>query len=167
MMDEQSGLDPGASATEAFSVRTLRRDDLAAVVAIDMAAIGRQRHEYFSTMIERALEHGDVQMSLVAEADGRVVGFVAATVFFGEFGIAEPTATIDAVGVDAQHRRRGVGSALLRQLNRNLGALGVSRLRTEVSWNNFELLAFLGRHRFEPAPRLCLERALDPTQPDD
>ncbi len=94
------------------------------------------------------------------------MGFVVATVFFGEFGVMEPSATLDAIGVDPASRRRHVGEALVRQLRLNLGALRVTRLRTEVSWDDFDLLAFCRRQGFTPAPRLCLERPIDPTAPE-
>lgn len=158
--------EPGTCETDLHTVRAMRRDDLESVVEIDRAASGRRRSEYFGRLIERALETGGVQISLVAESDRRVVGYLVGTVFYGEFGIAEPVASIDAIGVDAEYRRQGVGEGLMRQLNRNLGALGVSSLRSEVSWDSFDLLAFFREQGFVPARRLCLERPLDPTNPD-
>jgi ribosomal protein S18 acetylase RimI-like enzyme len=159
--------DPGTLDADRYEVRSMRRSDLEAVVEIDHNASGRRRTEYFARLLERALDTGGVQISLVAESNGRVVGYLVGTVFYGEFGIAEPVATIDAIGVDSECRRRGVGRGLLQQLKRNLGALGVSSLRSEVSWDSFDLLAFFREHGFVPAPRLCLERPLDPTDPDD
>jgi hypothetical protein len=50
---------------------------------------------------------------------------------------------------------------LLDQLVKNLGALGIERLRTEVAWDEHDLNQFLGRRGFAPAPRLVLELALD------
>ena len=50
------------------------------------------------------------------------------------------------------------GKALLRQLRLNLSALQVSTLRTEVSWDDFNLLAFFKKEGFSPAafvPGLC------------
>jgi ribosomal protein S18 acetylase RimI-like enzyme len=81
--------------------------------------------------------------------------------------MTEPGATIDAIGVDPEWRRRKVGDALMRQLTTNLGALGVTSLRSEVRWDNFDLLAFFRKQGFTPGHRLCVERPLDPTLPDD
>jgi ribosomal protein S18 acetylase RimI-like enzyme len=159
--------EPGILETDAVLIRTLRREDLEAVVAIDAAATGRRRPSYFARMMERALEQSDVQISLVAELEGSVVGFVVATVFYGEFGVTEPSATLDAIGVDVEVRRRHVGEALVRQLRLNLGALRITAIRTEVPWDDFDLLAFFRRQGFAPAGRLCLERAIDPTLPED
>ncbi len=39
--------------------------------------------------------------------------------------------------------------------------------RTEVSWDNFGLLAFFRNQNFKPSNRLCLECDLDPTQADN
>lgn len=56
---------------------------------------------------------------------------------------------------------------MMRQLRLNLGALRIASLRTEVAWDDFELLRFFARQGFAPARRLCLERPLDPTAPGD
>ena len=67
-----------------------------------------------------ALHESDVRVSLVAEQDGRPVGFIMARVDFGEFGRFEPTAVMDTIGVDPDYRDRGIGRALLSQLLINL-----------------------------------------------
>nr|NIV40020.1 GNAT family N-acetyltransferase [Anaerolineae bacterium] len=87
--------------------------------------------------------------------------------YYGEFGVAEPTASIDAIGVDPRFRGRHVGRALMRQLRLNLSALRLTTLRTEVAWDDFELLAFFKREGFSPTGRLCLECRLDPTAPEN
>lgn len=156
----------GALDTDAICVRSMREDDLKAIVAIDAAATGRRRPRYFEVMLHRAITQTGVQISLVAEDDGRVVGFVIGSLYYGEYGVLEPSASIDAISVDPASRGKKVGKALMRQLRLNLAALGITVLRTEVSWDNFELLAFFSNQGFTPSRRLCLECALDPTQTD-
>jgi GNAT superfamily N-acetyltransferase len=146
---------------EGIVVRTMRDDDLDVVVRIDAAHSGRRRPEYFAAIFERDMRGSAWQVSLVAEGEGRVIGFVIASLYYGEFGIVEPSASIDAIGVDRETTRHRVGHALMQQLVSNLTALRVLRLRTEVSWSDFDLLAFLENEGFAPAPRLCLERRLD------
>jgi len=158
--------EPGALETDAVAVRTLKEADLDAVVEIDAAATGRRRPRYFELMVERALKDAPFQVSLVAELDGEVVGFLIATLYYGEYGVFEPSASIDAIGVHPGRRGRHVGRALMRQLRLNLGALHIQKVRTEVMWNDFELLGFFERNGFAPAGRLCLERTLDPTAPE-
>jgi len=146
------------------AVRLMNERDLEAVVKIDAAASGRRRPRYFELMLERAVKQAALQVSLAAEVDGNVVGFVIASLYYGEYGVTEPTASLDAIGVDPAYRGQHIGKALLRQLRLNLSALRVTTLRTEVSWDDFGLLAFLKKENFSPARRLCLECALDPTR---
>ncbi len=62
----------------------------------------------------------------------------------------EPSASIDAIGVGPGFRGRHVGKALMRQLRLNLGALHISSLRTEVFWDDFELMVFFKSDGFAP-----------------
>lgn len=153
--------EPGVLETDAVLVRTLRAEDLPAVVGIDAAATGRERPRYFELMLERALQEGAMQISLIGELEGRVVGFVIASLYYGEYGLVEPSASIDAIGVLPELRGRRVARALMRQLRLNLVALKIETLRTEVSWDDFELLAFFKHEGFVPARRLCLECTLE------
>ena len=159
--------EPGILETDAVLVRTMQEDDLEAVVSIDAGATGRRRPGYFKPILERALKQSSLQISLVAEIDRSVVGFLVGSLYYGEYGVAEPSASIDAIGVAPNYRGRHVGRALMRQLRLNLGALRISTLRTEVAWDDFELLAFFRKEGFAPAGRLCLERSLDPTSPTE
>lgn len=155
---------PGMLETDSLPVRIMRERDLEAVVSIDAAATGRRRPRYFALMLERAVKQAALQVSLAAEVDGRVVGFVIASLYYGEYGVLEPTASLDAIGVHPAYRGQHVARALLRQLRVNLSALHVTTLRTEVSWDDFDLLAFFKREGFAPARRLCLDCVLDPTR---
>jgi len=147
-------------------VRAMLENDLQAVVSIDAAASGRQRPKYFELMIERAVKSTGLHVSLTAEMSGQVVGFVVASLYYGEYGAVEPSATIDTVGVAPAWRRKGVAQALLLQLRHNLGALRINSIRTEVAWDDFDLLAFLRHEGFKPAERMCLECTVDPTAPE-
>ena len=157
----------GVLATDAVLVRAMREDDLNAIVAIDAAATGRRRPRYFEVMLHRAIIQAGLQISLVAELDNRVVGFVIGSLYYGEYGVLEPSASIDAITVDPGSRGNSVGKALMRQLRLNLSPLLITTLRTEVSWEQFDLLAFFRNQGFRPSDRLCLECALDPTQSED
>jgi len=161
-MTTDSTLASGVLPTDHVPVRALRDDDLAAVVKMDHAAMGRPREEYYRAKFREATAPGSgPRTSLVAEIDGHPVGCLLAKVYFGEFGQAEPVAVIDSIGVDPPFRGQHVGQALLRQLLINLQALRVERVETQVDWDQINLLHFLHRNGFAPAPRVCLERRLE------
>lgn len=139
------------------TVRNLRPDDLERVIALDARNTGRRREEYFRIKLQQNLVETGVKVSLACEIGGLFCGFLLARVFYGEFGMSEPTAFLDTIDVHPDFRQRGAGRAMLRQLCTNLAALGVGRLRTEVDWDEQALWGFFHREGFRPAPRLCLD----------
>ena len=153
--------DYGPLARDRIPIRAIRDQDLAAMTAIDRETTGRERVAYLTAKFSETLAQSDLRVSLVAELDGRVVGFVTARVSLGEFGRADPAAELDTLGVSPEYRSRGVGRALLSQLLVNLASLRIERVVTEVDWNDHNLLAFFGRCGFAPSQTLAFDRILD------
>lgn len=142
-------------------VRRLMPADLDAVIRLDAKVTGRRRSEYFKLKLKENLAETGIKVSLAAELDDIFVGYLLARVYYGEFGLMEPVAVLDTLGVHPDFQHRGAGAALVRQLRTDLRGLGVDRLQTEVSWDDLDVLAFLKREGFRPAPRLCLDLELD------
>ncbi len=142
------------------AVRTLRREDGARLARLDAAITGRNRAAWFEKRLARSLAEADVCISLGAEKDGLLVGGLLAQVQVGEFGIVDAVAVLDTLLVDPKLKGGGIATAMLDQLLVNLRALRVPRLRTQVGWNELELIEFFNRKGFVPAPRLVLEREL-------
>lgn len=149
--------DVGELARDRIPVRSMREADLKALVAIDRRITGRDRSAYFERKLAEAMHESDVRVSLVAEIDGRAVGFIMARVDLGEFGRIEPAAVMDTIGVDPDFAGRGVGRALLSQLLANLTTLRVDKVLTEVDWGDRELMAYLDRCGFKPSARLSFD----------
>lgn len=143
-------------------IRNLTPGDAPRLVRMDQRLTGHNRSAWYEGKLKRALEESDVRISLGAETDGFLVGAALGSLQYGEFGQPEPMAVLDTILVDPDFAHQGVGRALLENLTRNLGALGIERLRTEVAWDEHDLNRFLGRMGFAPAPRLVLELGLAP-----
>lgn len=147
--------------SETIVVRRLRPEDLEAVITLDARITKRRRSEYFKLKLKQSLAESGIVISLAAELDGLFAGFLLARVYYGEFGIMEPVAVLDTLGVHPDFQRHGVGAALLDQVRTDLSGLGVPRLQTEVSWDDPGLLVFFHHQGFRPASRFCLDLALD------
>lgn len=160
MKDEDLFREPGVTGLEHVAVRNLEPRDLDAVVRIDARITGRTRGEYYRRKLVEATRESGVTISLAAEVDGRLAGFLLGRLYYGEFGSPETTATVDTIGVDPAFGGKHVGTALLTQLETNLRALRVTAVRTEVDWRMQSLLGFLAKQGFAPVPSLILEKRL-------
>lgn len=157
--------DPGADDFEALArdrvpVRSMTPDDLSALIAIDRRITGHERSAYYERKLAETMDESAVRVSLVAELDGRPVGFIMARVDFGEFGHTEPEAVIDTIGVNPDYAHQEIGKAMMSQLLTNLRSLQVEGVRTEVDWNDFGLLGFLEQCGFVPAQRIAFRLSL-------
>jgi ribosomal protein S18 acetylase RimI-like enzyme len=145
-------------------VRNLTAADLDAVIMLDAKNVGRRREEFFKLKLKQALSDTGITVSLAAEVKGSFVGFLLARVFYGEFGVTERVAVMDVIDVHPAFRGLHVATALLAQLRTNLEGLGIGVLRTEVGWENTDLLGFFRREGFVMAQRVCLDMNLAQTR---
>jgi len=97
------------------------------------------------------------QISLVAEMEGGVVGFVLGDISGWEFGVPETIGWIDTIGVEPAYQKKGVATALARALVQNLRSLGVKTIYTLVSWNDWDLLQFFHAMGFSRGDMINLE----------
>ncbi len=142
-------------------VRNLRPSDLDAVIRLDAKNVGRRRDEFFELKLKQALSDTGIKVSLAAEINGAFVGFLLAQVFYGEFGVTERVAVMDVIDVHPDFRGHHVAAALLDQLRTNLVGVGIHVLRTEVGWDNTNLLGFFRSEGFVMAQRICLDLDLE------
>ena len=156
--DDDVDASGGTLARDRAYVRLMTADDARTIANIDKAITGEDRSEYLQSAMKEALDESAIRVSLVAETDGFVSGFIMARMDFGDFGQTEPYAVIDTIGVAPNQGHQGIASALISQLLMNLSGLQVDHVRTEISRENFDLLAFLYGHGFGPSDQLALER---------
>ncbi|HSK39805.1 MAG TPA: GNAT family N-acetyltransferase [Arenibaculum sp.] len=158
--EEELTRDPGTTGFEHVLVRNLELSDLDTVVRIDARAGGRTRGAYYERKLAEAVRDSAIRISLAAEIDGIMAGFVIGRLYFGEFGMPEPAAIVDSIGVDPDFRGRKVGAALMAQLETNLKAVGIETIQTQVSWDQQDLLRFMHSEGFVPEPVLSLKKTL-------
>lgn len=141
-------------------VRPLKGEDIAYIDRIDMKLTGLDRSAYFATKFREMLDESGIRVSMVAEDDGIVTGFIMARVDYGEFGEVAKSAVIDTIGVHPTYAGSGVGQALLSQLLIDLSALQVESVRTKVEFGNYLLINFLSKRGFRPSQRLLLAKKI-------
>jgi ribosomal protein S18 acetylase RimI-like enzyme len=85
---------------------------------------------------------GPLDLSLVAEANGQMVGFILARVEFVYIPLVE-VCLIYSVGVDPQYRSRHIGAALVNELIRYCRLQDIPTVRALVVEDNEPLRKFI------------------------
>jgi ribosomal protein S18 acetylase RimI-like enzyme len=125
-----------------LSVRQLTKDDLDYIVEIDTKVLGETRRDYWLTKIVKEAESRPPDASLVAEIDGKVVGFILGEVSGWEFKVPNNIGWIDTIGIDPDYQNRGIAKVLANALITNLRGYSVDNIYTLVNWNDWDLLQF-------------------------
>ncbi len=124
----------GPGAVEVLMIRKFRPADLQRVYDIEAKSFKDPYHPIF--LINLYELYGDT--FLVAEVDGRVVGYVIARKVSSKGHII-------AIAVDPEYRCRGIGRALMLAVEEELKKKGVIELWLEVRVSNRRAMRFYRR----------------------
>jgi GNAT superfamily N-acetyltransferase len=151
-----------AQAARVLHVRKVRRADLAPVIAIDAVVTGVEKRAYWQGVLRRyGVGRIAERQFLVAELDGRVVGFVIGEVRDWEFG-SPACGWVFAIDVDPAARLGGIGSRLLEAISARFRAAGVTKLRTMLARDNTVILSFFRSQGMMAGPLVSLEMDIAP-----
>ncbi len=137
-------------------IRFMENEDLEAIVKIDGKVLGENRRSYWERESE-LMKNKVSQISLVAEVEGKVVGFVLGDISGWEFGVPDTIGWVDTIGIDPAYQKKGIATTLASELIKNLKALGVRSIYTLVSWNDWDLLQFFHAMGFTRGDMINLE----------
>lgn len=122
-------------------IRPMGINDLDSIVEIESKILGKGRKDYWKKKMEDSNKQYPLT-SLVAEYEGKVIGFIVGEVSGWEFGVPDTVAWINTIGVDPQYQHKGVAKKLGQEFIKNLKSLGVSIVYTLVNWSDWDLLKF-------------------------
>ena len=141
-------------------IRPLDELDIGAIVRIDERIGGIYRPDIWEQRVGFYLRR-DPGASQVAEADGKVVGFMLGDLRAGEFGLEEPSGWIERFGIDPDHRGRDLGRLMFDAMVAHFKAGGAHTVRTLVDRKDAEVAGFLRALGLSPSPLEALEMRLD------
>jgi ribosomal protein S18 acetylase RimI-like enzyme len=144
---------------ETIVIRHADELDLDAIIGIDEKLSGQYRPDVWERRLTYYLRR-DPDACLVAEADGKIAGFMLGEVRSGEFGHDEPTGWVEVVGVDPEFRGRSIGSQLAQRLFEHFRGEGAKVVRTLVDNDREDLAAYFASLGFEAASWRPLVRTL-------
>jgi ribosomal protein S18 acetylase RimI-like enzyme len=141
-------------------IRPLDELDISAIVRIDERISGAYRPDVWERRVGFYLRR-DPGASQVAEADGKVVGFMLGDLRAGEFGLEEPSGWIERFGIDPDHRGHDLGRRMFEAMVAHFRTGGARTVRTLVDRSDAGLTGFLHALGLEPSPLEALEMRLD------
>jgi len=99
---------------------------------------------------------------LIAERDGSPVGFAFFRICEGDwsFETDERMGELEALSVEPELRRWGIGSLLMEEVERRLAAAGIGFIGLAVIAGNEDALRFYKRWGMAPSYVRCLGRTL-------
>ena len=148
-------------AAENVRIRAVKCEDLTAIVKLDQAVTGAAKPDYWRELLNSVDHDGNHDLTfLVAELDGRVVGFITGNVRAFEFG-SEACGWVFALCVDPGLRVKNVGTRLFDELCNRFREAGVTKVRTMLARNNDLVLAFFRSLGMMAGPFIQLEKDLD------
>jgi len=142
---------------EGVKIRVLDYKDLDDIVEIERLILGKDRKDYWLMKIELSEERSPMA-SLVAEVNGKVIGFIIGEVAGWEYGVPDTVAWIDTIGVHPDYQKKGIATLLFKKLLQNLRKVGITTIYTFVEWRSWDLLRFFAKMGFEKGDmiHLCL-----------
>jgi ribosomal protein S18 acetylase RimI-like enzyme len=151
-------------ASAGVKIRPLSLDNIKDIVRIEkrieekLGIINEERMEYLKEATRYNIERSDPMMSLGAELDENIVGFIIGEIKIWEFGIGEKTGWIRILGVDPDFQRRGIGRKLGEALLEHFERRGIKRVRTMAEWYTGDLISFFKSLGFNMLNMIPLEK---------
>jgi len=137
-------------------IRTMVPSDLDRIVEIDIKVLGKPRPDYWEMKLELMEKRSQV-FSLVAELDGKVIGFIIGDESRWEYGVPENVGWIDTIGVDPDYQRKGIAKILFTEMTNSLKKMDVDTIITFVTRRDWILLKFFNSMGFQKGDLINLE----------
>jgi ribosomal protein S18 acetylase RimI-like enzyme len=137
-------------------IRPMVPGDLKQIVEIDYKVLGKARPEYWEMKLELVEKRAHIS-ALVAELEGKVVGFIIGGASRWEYGVPEDIGWIDTIGVDPDQQKQGVAKLLFKEMAASLKQAGVKSIHTFVKRRDWKLLKFFNSLGFQPGDMTSLE----------
>ncbi len=129
-----------------INIRKMTEQDIEGVLEIDRKIKGNDRATTY-TMIPTNYVGGELDVSVVAEVDNRIVGFLLGRITKSTYEIGN-SYLIELIGVDPKYRRQKVGKSLVSYFEKACCEKGASNIRILVNWQDWWLLSFLSSLEF-------------------
>jgi len=144
---------------EKVIIRELHGDDAADICRIFGDIIQKPVSPDFKHIIERHAAR-EKDACVVAELNGKVVGFLISYILTMGFGI-DKSAWIATLGVDPSFMGQGIGDSMAKEIFKYYKGQGIHNVYTSVRWDSPDLLSFFKTLGFDRSNFANLRKTID------
>jgi ribosomal protein S18 acetylase RimI-like enzyme len=141
-----------------IKIRQLQLRDKKSIFEIQETITQHKADKDWEQLVEGYIKNSG-ETSLVAEMDGKVVGFMLGDIKVYGFG-APRSGWIEVIGVHPRHMGSGIGKKLGNELIKIFKKKKVKHIFTSVRWDSGDLLAFFKSIGFNRSDFMNLEKKI-------
>ena len=142
-----------------LKIRRIRPEDAKELERIQEQITKSVSKTDFHRIIQKQLKKNE-DVSLVAEIDGKIVGYMICYLIYAGFGI-DKSAWIATFGIDPKFMGQGIGKKLAQEVFEIYKKLGVKNVYTSVKWDSVDLLSFFKTLGFDRSEFINLTKELN------
>jgi len=144
---------------DAMNIRRMTRSDIDAILALVNKTTNAKTHVTYKELAAYD-PGGPLDLSLVAEAKGQIIGFVMARLEYVYIPFVE-VCLIHAIVVDPEYHRRHIGSALVSELSSRCHLQDINTIRALVRQDDNELRSFIEHLGFHPSSMVNWDKTFE------
>lgn len=144
---------------ERIKVRKLTQDDVEDLLEIEQALGSKISDDLRSSVLDY-FDSSESTISLGAELDDRLIGFIVGELRLWAFGGKDPVGWVRELGVNPNFQGQGVGAALGKELLLYFKSEGVKQVKTLVEWDSGDVISYFGSLGFVKGSQIVLEANL-------
>ncbi len=122
------------------NIREMRVEDLEGVLDIERESRGSSRAATYAPVPDSCIG-GEVENSIVAEDDGRIVGFVLGRIVRSPVELSN-VAWIELIGVLPGYQRRGIGRRMIEAWKDRCRQKTIKKVHIMINWRDWWMLSF-------------------------
>ncbi len=135
------------------------KEDIDEVIKIYASITQKPNKKEFKGVVEDQIQK-EGNACLVAEHNGRIVGYIITYVLSCSFGI-QKSAWIPMVGVKPEFMGRGIGQEMGESIMKYYKNMGIKNIYTSVRWFDGDVLSFFKKLGFDRSEFINLRKNFD------
>lgn len=123
-----------------INIREMSEEDVEAILDIERDTKGSHRSVTYAPVPDSCIG-GEVDNSMVAEDDGRIIGFVLARIVRSPVELRD-VAWIELIGILPEYQGQGIGKRMIEAWKDRCSRKGIKKVHIMINWRDWWLQSF-------------------------